>query len=78
MSPRHFSLMIEGYNDSKVDTYRVARILMFTMVKLMGDSKNGPKSPEQLWPLPGDEKDNGLDQDEMKKLFERLADKNNK
>ena len=70
--------MIEGYNDSKVDTYRVARILMFTMVKLMGDSKNGPKSPEQLWPLPGDEKDNGLDQDEIKKLFERLAEKNNK
>lgn len=78
MSPRHFSLMIEGYNDSKVDTYRVARILMFTMVKLWGDSKSGPKSPEQLWPLPGDEKDNGLDQDEIKKLFERLAEKNSK
>lgn len=70
--------MIEGYNDSKLDNYRVARILMFTMVKLMGDSKNGPKSPEQLWPLPGDEKDNNLDQDEIKKLFERLADKNKK
>jgi len=70
--------MIEGYNETKIDNYRVARILMFTMVKLMGDSKNGPKSPEALWPLPGDKRDNGLDQDEIKKLFERLAVKNNK
>lgn len=68
--------MIEGYNDSKTDTYRVARILMFTMVKLWGDSKSGPKTPEELWPLPGDEIQNNLDQDEIKKIFERLAEKN--
>lgn len=75
MSPRHFSLMIDGYNETKVDTYRVARILMFTMVKLLGDSKSGPKSPEALWPLPGDNDPNKIDEDEVKKLFERLADK---
>lgn len=78
MSPRHFSLMIEGYNETKVDTYRLTRMIMFTMVRLLGDSKSGPKSPEALWSLPGDSKNNDLDQDEIKKLFERLADKNKK
>jgi hypothetical protein len=75
MSPRHFSLMIEGYNETKVDNYRVARILMFTMVKLLGDSKSGPKSPESLWPLPGDEDQNLINDEEVKQLFERLAEK---
>ena len=75
MSPRHFSLMIEGYNETKVDTYRVARTIMFTMVKLLGDSKSGPKSPEALWPLPGDQDPDLINEDQVKQLFERLAQK---
>ena len=75
MSPRHFSLMIEGYNETKVDTYRVARTIMFTMVKLLGDSKSGPKSPEALWPLPGDQDPDLINEDQVKQLFERLAEK---
>jgi len=59
MSPHHFSLMIKGHQDKKVDTYRQTRLLMYTMVRLMGDPKSAPKSPEELWQLPGDEENSG-------------------
>lgn len=74
MSPYHFSLMIKGHQDKKVDTYRQTRLLMYTMVRLMGDPKSAPKSPEALWELPGDNNYNGnLNDDDIKELFKRLA-----
>jgi hypothetical protein len=74
MSPRHFSLMIKGHEEKKVDTYRQTRLLMFTMVRLMGDPKSAPKTPEALWQLPGDdEKQLGVSDDEARELFKRLA-----
>lgn len=73
ISPRHFSLMLNGHNDAKVDQYRLVRILMFTMVRLMGDPKTAPKTPEQLWELPGDEEVNKIDEEEYKEIFKRLA-----
>lgn len=72
MSPRHFSLMSKGHKDSKLADYRVARLVMYTMVKLLGDSKSGPKTPEELWPLDGDNKPT-IDQDEYREIFKRLA-----
>jgi hypothetical protein len=73
MSPRHFSLMVNGHKAKKVDGYRQTRLLMFTMVRLMGDSKSAPKTPEALWPLPGDEVGAaGVTEDEMREMFKRL------
>lgn len=65
--------MIKGYEDKKVDTYKQTRLLMFTMVRLMGDPKTAPKSPEQLWELPGDENVTKIDEEEYRELFKRLA-----
>lgn len=74
MSARHLSLMIKGYQDKKVDNYKLTRLLMFTMVRLMGDPKTAPKSPEMLWQLPGDESDeNIITDDDIKEIFKRLA-----
>lgn len=74
MSPYHFSLMIKGHQEKKVDTYKQTRLLMFTMVRLMGDPKTAPKSPEALWELPGDEDTkNGINDDDIKEIFKRLA-----
>lgn len=74
MSPYHFSLMIKGHQEKKIDNYKQTRLIMFTMVRLMGDPKTAPKSPETLWPLPGDEENsNGLNDDDIKELFKRLA-----
>jgi hypothetical protein len=74
MSAYHFSLMIKGHQEKKIDTYRQTRLLMFTMVRLHGDSKTSPKSPEELWQLPGDEESkSGLNDDDIKELFKRLA-----
>lgn len=74
MSPRHFSLMIKGHQEKKIDNYRQTRLLMFTMVKLHGDPKTSPKSPEGLWELPGDESNQiGLKDDDIKEIFKRLA-----
>lgn len=64
--------MIKGYEAKKVDTYRQTRLLMFTMVRLMGDPKSAPKTPEGLWELPGDEP-NRMSDDEMREIFKRLA-----
>jgi hypothetical protein len=74
MSPYHFSLMIKGHQEKKIDAYRQTRLLMFTMVRLHGDPKTSPKSPEELWKLPGDEENSGaLNDDDIKELFKRLA-----
>lgn len=65
--------MLNGHNEHKVDQYKLVRLLMFTMVRLMGDSKTAPKTPEQLWELPGDEAENKIDEEEYKEIFKRLA-----
>ena len=45
---------------------------MFTMVRLMGDPKTAPKTPEELWELPGDEKEKPKDE-EYREVFNRLT-----
>jgi hypothetical protein len=73
MSPKHLSLMLKGHQDKKVDAYKQTRLLMFTMVRLMGDPKTAPKTPEQLWELPGDDDENkAISDDEIKEIFKRL------
>jgi hypothetical protein len=73
MSPKNFSLMAKGFEDKKVDSYRQTRLLMFTMVRLMGDPKTAPKTPEALWELPGDDNKSGMSDDEMREIFKRLS-----
>ena len=74
MSPRNFSLMMKGHQNRRVDDYRQTRLLMFTMVRLMGDSKTAPKTPEALWQLPGDEdKQIGMSDNDARELFKRLG-----
>lgn len=74
MSPRHLSLMMKGYMDKKIDSYKQTRLLMFTMVRLMGDPKTAPKTPEALWELPGDkESGNIITDDDVKEIFKRLV-----
>lgn len=73
MSPRHLSLMIRGHKENKIDNYKLIRLLMFTMVRLHGDPKTAPKSPEQLWELPGDENVNKINENEYRELFKKFA-----
>ena len=47
---------------------------MFTMVRLHGDTKTSPITPEALWELPGDEQgQGGMNDDDIKELFKRLS-----
>lgn len=46
---------------------------MFTMVRLMGDPKSAPKTPESLWPLPGDENPNQINDEDYREIFKRLS-----
>ena len=64
--------MMIGYQEKKVDAYRQTRLLMFTMVRLMGDPKTAPKTPEALWQLPGDEEQKPTDE-EYREVFNRLT-----
>lgn len=72
MSPRQLSLMIKGYEEKRIDQYKQTRLLMFTMVRLMGDPKTAPKTPEQLWELPGDEVTTKVDEEEYREIFKRF------
>ena len=65
--------MIEGFEAKRIDEYKLTRLLMFTMVRLMGDPKSAPKTPEALWELPGD-KASGMSDDEIRQIFKKLAD----
>jgi hypothetical protein len=47
---------------------------MFTLVSLLGDQKNKPKTPEALWELPGDEIKAQANEDELKNLYNRFID----
>ena len=64
--------MLKGYQEKKVDDYKQTRLLMFTMVRLMGDPKTAPKTPEALWQLPGDEEQKHTDE-EYREIFNRLT-----
>lgn len=65
--------MLKGYEDKKIDSYKQTRLLMYTMVRLMGDPKSAPKSPEQMWKLPGDEDLTEVKEEEYREIFKRLA-----
>jgi hypothetical protein len=65
--------MVKGHESKKVDSYKQTRLLMFTMARLMGDPKSAPKTPSQLWELPGDElDDNSMSESDIKEIFKRL------
>ena len=65
--------MIKGHEGKRIDEYKQTRMLMFTMVRLMGDPKTAPKTPEALWQLPGDEEVGKIDQEEYREIFKRLS-----
>ena len=65
--------MIKGHEARRIDDYKQTRLLMFTMVRLMGDPKSAPKTPEQLWELPGDENVAKIDEEEYRQIFKRLS-----
>ena len=65
--------MIKGHEARRIDDYKQTRLLMFTMVRLMGDPKSAPKTPEQLWELPGDENVGKIDEEEYRQIFKRLS-----
>ena len=57
-----------------LNDYRQTRLLMFMMARMWGDQKKPVKSPEELWPLPGDE-NTAMKTEEIAELFERLKKK---
>lgn len=65
--------MFKGHESKKIDDYKQTRMLMFTMVRLMGDPKTAPKTPEALWQLPGDEQEVKIDEEEYRQIFKRLG-----
>jgi hypothetical protein len=71
-------LIIKGYGERMVNEYKQTRLLMFTLARLLGDPKKPVKSPEAMWPLPGDDEDKGgMSKDDIDALFEKLKkDKN--
>ncbi len=66
-------LICMGYEDRVTEQRKQTRLLMFTMVKMMGDSKSGINSPEQLWPLPGDEDQEKVKQVSQDEIKEKIA-----
>ena len=63
--------IIEGYNDRIIQSYKQTRLLMFTMARLLGDSKKVPSTVEEFWSLPGDEV-TATTEEQMKAIFDNL------
>jgi hypothetical protein len=76
MTFREVSLVISGYADRVVNQYRQTRLLMFMMAKMWGDPKKSPKTPEDLWQLPGDEVKGQMNEDEIAAIFDKLRQEN--
>lgn len=66
--------MMKGYENKKVDGYKQNRMLMFVLIRLMGDPKTAPKTPEEFWELPGDEVKNINTEEEYREIFKRLRE----
>ena len=64
--------IIEGYNDRIVQGYKQTRLLMFTMARLLGDSKKVPSTVEEFWALPGDSVAAQTTEDQLKAIFDNL------
>jgi hypothetical protein len=67
-------LVMKGYNERLLGQYRQTRLLMFMMARMWGDPKKGVKTPEELWPLPGDEVGR-ITEDDIAKMFDKLKKK---
>jgi len=48
-------LVMQGYQDRMLHDYRNTRLLMFMMLRLWGDPKKLPDTPEDMWRLPGED-----------------------
>ena len=63
--------MVEGYKERRKDEYRLNRNILFVMQKLW--SSKPVNDPDSLWNIDGDDKES---EDEIKKLFEAVKQKN--
>lgn len=70
MTLKEIWLIINGYHNRVTEQRRQTRLIMFTMVSIWAEK--GPKTPEELWQLPGDE-DKKITEQETKTLMERFA-----
>ena len=70
-------MIIDGYNNKVVHDYRNTRLIMYMMARMWGDPKTSPRTPEDLWELPGDGVKSGqMSSDEIAELFNKLKQKN--
>jgi XTP/dITP diphosphohydrolase len=52
------------------------RLVMYMMARMWGDPKKSPKTPEELWALPGDDVKNAqMSENEIGQLFAKLKEK---
>lgn len=62
---------MQGYQDRMLHDYRNTRLLMFMMLRLWGDPKKLPDSPEEMWRLPGEEAV-GMTTEDIDAIFAKL------
>ena len=71
ISPVEFELMVQGFRNSRIDSYKQTRNLMFTFAKVMGSNIS---SPEDIWALDDKEQVEESD-DEILKLIRETKSK---
>jgi hypothetical protein len=49
---------------------------MYMMARMWGDPNKSPRTPEDLWELPGDEKKGQMSESEIAEMFKSLKQKN--
>ena len=68
---REVMLVMQGYQDRMLHDYRNTRLLMFMMLRLWGDPKKLPDTPEDMWRLPGEDV-NGMTTADIDAIFAKL------
>ena len=71
ISPVEFQLMVQGFRNSRIDSYKQTRNLMFTFAQVMGSNIS---SPEDIWALDDKEQVEESD-DEILKLIRETKSK---
>lgn len=67
-------LICAGYEERIIEQRKQTRVLLYAMVKLMGDAKD--ITPEELWPLPGDDvQSSQLTDEDLKQIFAEIDKK---
>lgn len=73
MSWRDFILYSVAFDRKEISEWNKVRQICFTIVRMNGDPKKVPNTPQSFWSLPIDEKPRVLSQEEISQIAAKYS-----